>query len=157
MGGRRPRIKPQKLQPVLGQLIVEPPEPPPGLGTVGQDYWRRLANSMIRSRTLTERTLQPLEALCGQWEVYCRWRWWLLSNLDRWTIKTRSGYEQQAPQVQFMRDALAECLRLWKLLRLNPEKGTGQDIGGLVEEAARKTEGDEENRPNVKETATENG
>lgn len=145
MAGRRPtnRIR-VATERAAGQVIVVPPEPPAGLGTVGQEYWRRLAGSMARSRALTDRTLQPLEALCGQWEVYCRWRWWLLANLDKWTMTTRTGYQAPSPQVLFMRDSLAECQRLWKLLRLAPEKGARQDLGSLAAVSQLKTLGDEE-------------
>lgn len=144
MGGRRPtnRVKIQEQR--AGMLVGAVPDPPAGLGTVGQAYWRQLTETLVRSRGLTISILGPLEALCGQWEIYCRWRWWLLANLDKWTMTTRTGYQAPSPQVLFMRDSLAECQRLWKLLRLAPEKGARQDLGSLAAVSQLKTLGDEE-------------
>jgi phage terminase small subunit len=144
MGGRRPTNRVRIQDQRAGQMVDAAPEPPAGLGTVGQAYWRQLTESLLRSRGLTTGMLGMLEALCGQWEIYCRWRWWLLSNLDSWTMTTRTGYQAPSPQVLFMRDALGECQRLWKLLRLAPEKGARQDLGSLIEVSKLKTIGDEE-------------
>lgn len=146
--GRRPKAKPERAADrETGQLLTVAPPPPKGLGQVGQEYWQRLTTSLVETKSLTAQMLVPIEALCGQWEIYCRWKWWLQSNWDRWTTKAPSGYEMESPQVRFCKDALSECNKLWKLLRLTPEKAGTQDVGSVFDVAAQKGRGDEENRP----------
>ena len=146
--GRRPKARPERVTPrAEGQILTSAPPPPKGFGSVASEYWERLTRSLVEAKTLTPQMLAPIEALCGQWEIYCRWKWWLQNNWERWTTKAPSGYEMESPQVRFMKDSLAECNRLWRLLRLSPEKGQTQDIGSLFDVAKERNRGDEESKP----------
>jgi P27 family predicted phage terminase small subunit len=140
---------------VSAEAYTVAPEVPAELGEYGRAYWERIAPLLVDRRVLTPLHLEPLLAMCDQWDTYQRLSAWLREDPARWTFQTETGYESESPQVRMMGSALKELQRLWAKFGLTPyaeervsvTKKT-QPRGSRVQQlAGEKTAHDEENRP----------
>lgn len=140
---------------VSAEAYTVAPEVPVELGEYGRAYWERIAPLLVDRRVLTPLHLEPLLAMCDQWDTYQRLSAWLREDPGRWTFQTETGYESESPQVRMMGSALKELQRLWAKFGLTPyaEERVSvtkkrQPRGSRVQQlAGEKTAHDEENRP----------
>ena len=127
-----PTKKPKGHQ--AAALTKTPPVPKKLKGEYAIEYWKRIAKQLVDARTITELHLEPLQALCRQWQDYRKLTDWCDENE---TIVTyESGHVVEHPNVRLKQLAFTNLLKLWPKFGLTPKGTIEISRGGPVVAAA---------------------
>lgn len=117
----------RKLNPAEPELPVSEVDAPVWLGPVAREEWIRLASTLLAAKILTVGDRNSLAAYC---ENFAAWRRAQAVIARRGlTFKTRSGYEQQRPEVSIAQKSMALMLKFAVEFGLTPASRTRLDGG----------------------------
>lgn len=136
-------------KPARPKPLATTPKPPTSLGQHGKGYWQRVAPLLVQLGRLTDLSLEPLEALCRQWDLFKTFDDWVRKHPSKLVFETEKGYQAEAPQLRLRAKAFDALCKLWPRFGLTPEgdvtlarkgsgRGTGKRSSAIAEFAAGK-------------------